>query len=406
MRRINPPDMVCCVNCFSEPHINEFIRDEDTKGDCEYCNSKDVYINNVEDVGDFIIEGILRYYEDAAEQITYVSREGGYQYPTKSITEILLEEEDIFGEALDDPTTLVDDFIDDDGTPYVRHDPYGSLPGAPDEIEYWSEFCETVKRVKRFTAFLDAEDSNLFDPKKPKNLLSNLASSFFSFQLSDFPPGTKIYRARIKSESIIYGHKELTSPSLSDTRNSRMSPVGISFFYGGMDSDTCIHEVRPSVGEKIVIAEFEVIKDLSILLLSNNIERAMSKYNPDYEYSYEEFFKPFLRHFITDISRPIRDTDSDVEYVPTQVFTEFIKSFDFDMTFSKYGSDNNEDDPVILDGLLFPSSLKTGGQNIVLFRGPNISTEDTLNKGDAWLLYKGCTEIEIIEVAVSWNSVT
>lgn len=179
-----------------------------------------------------------------------------------------------------------------------------------------------------------------------------------------------------------------------------MSPVGISFFYGGMDSDTCIHEVRPSVGEKIVIAEFEVIKDLIILSLSKDIDGAVSKYHSDYEYSYNEIFVPFLRHFITDISKPIRDTDSDIEYVPTQIFTEFIKRYNFDWAFTNAGSDMSENDPVFLNGILFPSSLKTDGQNIVLFRGPGISTDDTPDSGDAWLLYKGCTEVEITDVTV------
>ncbi len=399
MSSINTSDTICCVNCFSEEHIRQFVNDQDTIGDCGYCGSTNTSIRRVDEVGQFIMEGILRCYKDAAGV-------GGDLFPSNNIEEILLWEEDIFSTFLTTPKNLVDDFGFDNSIDYITKNPFGPPPGRPDEIEHWQNFCETVKREKRFTVFLDVEGPDPYDPQRPKNLLSIIANHFFNEQLDCYYPGKKIYRARIKRGSLSYNHEQLTSPPLNNTRNSRMSPVGISFFYGGNDSSTCIHEIRPSVGEIVMVAEFEVIRELTILTFPQNIGLSRSKYDPDYVYSYDEFFLPFLEHFISDISRPIRDTDSDVEYVPGQVFTEFIKTFNFDWAFTNAGSDKSENDPVFLNGLSFPSSLKIGGQNIVLFRGPDISTEDIRNKGDAWLLYKGSTEGEITDVAVSSKPLT
>lgn len=124
-------DKFCCTNCFSESEIKNFIESEDILGTCNYCKSKDIHICDVKDVGEFIMEGIERHYEDAANQVAYESSGGGYLLPTLDISEILIYEEDIFGELLDDPSSLLDDLVLSDGTPYVRKDPYGPPSGDP-----------------------------------------------------------------------------------------------------------------------------------------------------------------------------------------------------------------------------------------------------------------------------------
>lgn len=90
-------DKFCCTNCFSEPAIRNFIEAEDILGDCDYCKSKNIHIYDVQNVGEFITEGVERHYEDAANQVAYESSEGGYQLPTFDISEILIWKEEIFG---------------------------------------------------------------------------------------------------------------------------------------------------------------------------------------------------------------------------------------------------------------------------------------------------------------------
>ena len=58
---------VCCVNCFSNNDIRKFVESCATIGSCDYCGSKDTYVRDVEEVGDFVMEGIERHYEEAAE---------------------------------------------------------------------------------------------------------------------------------------------------------------------------------------------------------------------------------------------------------------------------------------------------------------------------------------------------
>jgi len=378
----------CCKNCFSDYAIKDFIESNDNVGTCDYCGSENIHICSVTEVGEFIMEGIDRYYEDAANSVSYESAEGGYLLPTKDIYEILNYEEEIFGDALDDPTSLLHDLVSSDGTPYVKKDPYGPLPGDPEEIGYWDDFCETVKRKDRFTTFLKPGRSSQRDPSKPSTFLFGLAKTFLPELIHILPPGTLIYRGRIGKEGQTFEHCEITSPPPEYSKNNRMSPAGISFFYGGLDPETCIHELRPDVNEIIIVGTFELIQPLFVLDLSEKFNKWKSIFDPGYSRYYEEFYKPFLRHFIGDISKPIRRTDNELEYVPAQIFTEFIKKINFRRQYLNL-DENGKPTDVFLDGIMFRSSLKEGGINIVFFRGPDISAAGREDKNQPWLLYKG-----------------
>jgi len=385
------PASHCCEKCFSEPEIINFIIENEKNGQCDYCESKDVKICDVKEVGEFIWEGFQRYYEDAADSVGYCSAEGGYQLPTDTITDILTDDLMIFSETLDDPSDLILALVNDDGTPYVRKDPYGPPSGDPEEIDDWNNFCKLVKSEQRFTALVKISENEKPLEKHPFDFLDEFVGYNYYLLVDYLPPGEKIFRARIYHDGMMLNHESLTSPPSDKTKNNRMSPAGISFFYGGMDADVCIYEVRPSVGDEVVVAEFEVLKEIPILNLSIDLNASVSIFSEDYSFYYEEFIKPFLRHFSKDISKPMRTNDSDIEYVPTQIFTEFLKIRSFN-SFQFLGTleDQKETDQekIKFMGMKFNSSLLEDGVNLVLFQGPAISTENPADD-KAVLLYKG-----------------
>jgi hypothetical protein len=405
-------DKKCCTNCFSESAIIDFIKSDDIIGDCDYCGSTNIHICDVVDVGHFIMEGVERYYEDAANSVAFESAEGGYQFPSPHyyLNEILLDQEDIFGETLGDPDLLMKDLVSIDGTDYVRRDPYGPPTGHPEEIWYWKKFCKIVKTKQRYTTFLSSKDENEHDYSQPKNFMFHLAHHFMPELIDILPAGTKIYRARINNDNKQFSHEKLTSPPLQDSRNNRMSPAGISFFYGGLSPDVCIHELRPTISENITVAEFDIIKNLFILNFTKTFEAHRCIFDPEYSFAYDVYSIPFLEHFADDISKPIRNTDNEIEYIPTQIFTEFIKTINFKSYYPFPDANNNESD-VYLDGILFKSSIMKDGVNLVLFRGPDISIDCENNTKDAWLLYKGnktyrTTEINISSMIIKYPQTT
>ena len=389
----------CCINCFAVEDIQEFIRLFDTNGSCDFCNSSKVPIADVKDIRSFIRDGVNRYYENAANEVGFCSAEGGYLYPISDIHDILIHEQEIFSDILTDPIHLLENLVSNDGTSYVRKDPYGEPSGEPIEIDLWKKFCETVKTKQRYTIFLEPEKDDKFDSNNPNSFFYRLANNFMPSLITVLDKGEHIYRARIKSSHKRFKHNDLTSPPIISAKSGRMNPNGISFFYGSKDINTCIHEVRPDIGEEVVVAKFRTLKKLTVLDLSQSIESKRSIFDEEYYLPNEEFYEPFLRYFTEAISRPVRKSDTEIEYIPTQVFTEYIKSINFKNSFSL-----SNDEDVYLDGLIFRSSANKNGVNVVLFRDSTISTTQHKKKQGSWLKYMSQKSFLMTDINVEFKA--
>lgn len=384
-------DTFCCKNCFDEEEIIDFVINSKETGECDYCGSENATICSVSLVGDFIKEGFLREYEDAANSVGYCSQDGGYLLSHSTMDEILIHSEEIFSDSLEDPRILLEDLVALDATPYVRKDPYGPSSGEPEEIDKWKNFCEVVTKEKPFTAVYSTKEIYV-DQTHPSNFLPYLAEHLCSHGLIyEINPGIQIYRGRLAGDNKNFQHRDLTSPPLEKTKSNRMSPAGIPFFYGCFDQETCVKEVRPSKGEKVAVATFEIITPLTILDLSEipDSPEPISIFNENYGFSFESYFKPFMYHFGNNISKPLSNDDSDWEYRPTQVLTEFIRFHKFQETAFGFLNESETIKPIKVNGIIYKSSLSEGGKNIVLFRGPDISTTSKENGGDSWLFFGG-----------------
>ncbi|PZX01983.1 RES domain-containing protein [Pseudomonas sp. 478] len=175
--------------------------------------------------------------------------------------------------------------------------------------------------------------------------------------IRELPTGTKFFRARlIKSASELNAIKgnptiELGAPPKERASNNRMSPAGIPLLYLSGDSDTCIAEVRPSIGDTMVVGQFiskNCLKLFDFTSLAKRLEHTpLSILDPLYE---QRFLRRRLLQYLHDeIARPVRTNDTD--YVVTQALAEFIR-YDQKQKF---------------DGVIFGSVQHEGGINYVLF---------------------------------------
>jgi hypothetical protein len=146
---------------------------------------------------------------------------------------------------------------------------------------------------------------------------------------------------------------EAGPPPLGIVKNNRMSPTGISYFYGAENPETCIAEIKPSVGEKVLLSEFKITQDIAILDLTLIPDfRVRSIFDP--KYNHEMLWaKHFMSNFLDDISKPMTSEDSEIDYVPTQVLAEFIRKEGY-------------------KGIKYESSQRPGEYNYTLFYGPLI----------------------------------
>ena len=139
-------------------------------------------------------------------------------------------------------------------------------------------------------------------------------------------------------------------------------------FYGGDDEETALRETFSCPGY-YAVGRFETLRP-AVLLDLTAIRPIPSLFEPIPDSSEESPRRvlKFLRHVAEQVSIPIeRDGKEHVEYVPTQVVTEFVRD---QLTW-----DNSQ-----VDGIKYFSSVHKGHASYVLF-GDQSNVLSTPTKG-------------------------
>jgi len=169
--------------------------------------------------------------------------------------------------------------------------------------------------------------------------------------------GTAFYRSRIASSELeARSFAENATVALGAApkeraASNRMSPAGVPLLYVSREIDTCIAEVRPSIGDTVVVGHFKStapLKFFDFTMLSRQLQHTpLSFFDPDYQKRSEH--RMLLEYLHEEIARPVRA--SDTEYVVTQALAEFIRY----------------DEKWAFDGIAFQSVQCKGGVNYVFF---------------------------------------
>lgn len=220
----------------------------------------------------------------------------------------------------------------------------------------WEAFCNKVKHESRFVFLSTGEESSGHpDDFTAASLLRRLEKIIFDNGiLLEVPAGQVYWRGRLADDPDRVDQFKtaaaLGSPPKERASNSRMSPAGISMFYGSKDVETVVAEIGAhSTRRYAVVGAFETARDMTLLNLADlppvpSLFRAKGRGMRYYELK-------FLRSFAADLGKPIIiDGREHIEYVPTQVVTEYLR----------YVPEFN------VDGILFRSA-QNGGVNCVLF---------------------------------------
>jgi hypothetical protein len=182
--------------------------------------------------------------------------------------------------------------------------------------------------------------------------------------------GSELFRARIASseqelQKILKNPgAELSAPPKLSAANNRMSAAGMPLLYVSQTLETCVAEVRPSIGDTVVVGTFSPTRDMTIFdftALEGELHHdALSLFERG-QYQRARH-RHMLRLLHEELGRPLRAQDTD--YVMTQALTEFIryhKGIDF-------------------DGVAFRSVQNKEGINYVLFD----SGDESRRKSPDW----------------------
>lgn len=262
---------------------------------------------------------------------------------------------------------ITDNKLFDDIYKYLSNDSIYCLKDefyseSEDLDSLWNQFKETVKYKARFV-FYFKDIFKEFQYIDPFYILKRIQKSIDKFNLiTELSANTKLYRARQHSNinDIKSIEKIASAPQDLAKAFGRMNPSGISMFYCSKNKELTLAEViDKSASDKpyYTTGIFRNKKMLRLVDLSN-LPVVGSIFDDKENIERETIF--FLKEFVNDISKPIHQTDSIIEYIPTQIVTEYIKF----------------NPKLNVDGIIYPSSRIRGLNNIVLFYNHEESIEN------------------------------
>lgn len=239
----------------------------------------------------------------------------------------------------------------------------------------WDSFKDLVKHTSRFV-FLSTTPATSLAPDEftPREILEAVGKVIGDLELIDIlPAGTAVHRGRMQEDAspAAFTASSLGSPPLHKAAANRMSPAGISMFYGSTSSATALAEIAAHDDRQWgTVGEFETLRDLRVV---DYTKKVLDPSIFDAQRRRHRFSIRFLREFIDDITKSIELEGSEhVEYVPTQVLTEYLRWLgDID-----------------INGFVLPSAQSAGGKNIVLFVGPEGCADPGSETTETVLLYR------------------
>ena len=136
------------------------------------------------------------------------------------------------------------------------------------------------------------------------------------------------------------------APSKEKSSAGRINPEGIPVLYLSSDRSTILYEVRAAAFDYVTIGEFRLAKDIEVVNLSRITNTSPFLFQGELE-KYVINRKVF-QEIAFELAKPLRRSDSPLEYLPTQFIAEFIKSKGY-------------------AGVEYASTLKPGGLNLSVF---------------------------------------
>lgn len=367
-----------CMRCVADEGLARAITAAASETKCDYCNIESpgqAVAISVDDLLEIILDSISFEYEDPIEQVAW--DEGEYVLPTMDSFELLDELEITDGGDL--YSDLADALVD---RIWVRKDPW--RPSPFEALRWgWEEFRNHVMHKRRFTFLLPNGNS---DSRRgsgeipPEDMLGELARVIEGSGLVRvLPSGTELYRVRRHAEG---DYPELATeigpPPAGNAKANRMTPAGISGFYGASTAATAIAEVRAyadeddylTVGTFVTAKRFVIVDHVDLPVVPSLFDEMMRNLRGPIN---------FLRSFAEDAAKGARPDDHEhIEYVPTQIVAEYLRD--------RLG---HSDGPIM--GVRWRSSKDHAQTSIVLFIESRECSDEPFDpdvNGDAALILR------------------
>ncbi len=323
--------MFCCTDCFSSSYLSNIIHSDSRKGNCEYCNSKNVSIYTPRELIDFF-RNILNLYEVKAESGISIISALERDFSDTIFSSKVVNKLNLLIAIIEDDTDEFSDLLENNVISLLWKGEYTKK--SIDIHSKWEDFKNEIKNINRFHI------QATIDLVKLHNIFKNDC-----FQTT-LKKGRTFHRSRISDENGI-AVEAMGNPPKDKATGGRANPKGISYLYLADNIVTSLYEARATLFDFVTVGDFKLKEDIKILNLrkpeNDPIIWAEQEAISDYL-----TYIPFINTLQRELSLPIRKLDKEIDYLPTQYLSEFIKSIGY-------------------DGVEFQSSLDSKGYNLAVF---------------------------------------
>ncbi len=329
--------MKCCSNCFTSRYINPIVETFSVeKGKCDFCHSDNVALCEAKELV-YIFRNVLDLYSIKLSETSEKDRiefrlQNDFPQPLFTLNDpVLINKliQEIFDDEKEDYRGIFEEYVE---LRYMKEDHHSKK--VENLKVSWTNFTNEIKFINRYHL------SNILELSTLAKLLKRHSKSY--------KKGKIFYRARISPKT---GHDKssMGKPSPpSKATGGRANPRGISYLYLSKDVETTIYETRSTLFDYVTVVEFRLESDANIINLSE-----VNIYDPliiSESEELEDFLihLPFISELSNELSKPLRRTDDELDYLPSQYLSEFIKHLGF-------------------DGIEYASSLNPKGYNLAFF---------------------------------------
>jgi RES domain-containing protein len=351
------PDKVVCDRCLEDEYLRQLIVENADHKRCDYCGrrSKKAIAAPVEVLMAPIAHALYSHFADPAS--AGLPRDDGEWVGGEAITYTL--------DALDSlPLNGHEDLVDDVAGGFSNDAWYPCANGYwlddPKHVELgyaWEGFVHAVKTKTRYFFQQPAPVDSEFDhqrPLSPLELLKWIGDAASDLGLvNSMAAGTAVFRVRLCGAGVEFASlEELGPPPTGLAGAGRMNPPGISYLYTALDFQTALAEVLPWPPCRAAVASLRLRTEVRVLDLTA-LPDIPSIFDEDRAEHRQVLL--FLGRFIHAITQPVlRDGKEHIDYVPSQVVSEYF-------------SQVHRFDGHCLAGIVYPSAVRDGGKNAVLF---------------------------------------
>ena len=143
--------MNCCISCFESHYLKQIILTNNSIGNCDFCESKNINIYNAEELNVFF-KGLLDLYEVDAEKGDLIETQILQDFPEKVFTKILIVKNNIKALLISIMSEDSSDYEDILSKPVILKfykTDYEERIVKP-LVFSWEKFSQEIKSVNRF----------------------------------------------------------------------------------------------------------------------------------------------------------------------------------------------------------------------------------------------------------------